>query len=125
MSSEQICAGSWPSDDGLRRLEWLAIKQYQKELSQERRCEVDFAEARRLWQLHRAIPWRQAWQRDYLSCQREEILKHKWIESEKASRDLGSEAVFDWITRFAAQWRAIYEHEQEKKLMGSDGTSTV
>ena len=31
-------------------------------------------------------------------AEREEILKHKWIESEKAGRDIGFErALTDWI----------------------------
>jgi hypothetical protein len=44
-----------------------------------------------------------------LAEEREEILRHKWIESEKAQRDLGAEAVLDWIYRYAAQWRHWYE----------------
>ncbi|MFH0982919.1 MAG: hypothetical protein V2A79_15465 [Planctomycetota bacterium] len=32
---------------------------------------------------------------------RDEILKHKWIESEKAGRDIGWErAAVDWLVRF-------------------------
>ena len=30
-------------------------------------------------------------------AEREEILKHKWIESEKAGYDLGESAYFDWV----------------------------
>jgi len=41
----------------------------------------------------------------------DEILKHKWIESEKAMRDLGNEAVFDWVQRYAAGFRAYWENE--------------
>jgi len=37
---------------------------------------------------------------------REEILKHKWIESEKAGRDIGFErALVDWILNHRSQWR--------------------
>ena len=33
-------------------------------------------------------------------AEREEILKHKWIESEKAGRDIGFErALTDWIIK--------------------------
>ena len=39
----------------------------------------------------------------------EEILKHKWIMSEKEGRDLGEEAVWDWIERYAAEYRAYWE----------------
>ena len=39
-------------------------------------------------------------------AEREEILKHKWIESEKAGYDIGFErALLDWIVKFRTQWR--------------------
>jgi hypothetical protein len=39
-------------------------------------------------------------------AEREEILKHKWIESEKAGCDIGFErALTDWIVRHRAKWR--------------------
>ena len=34
-----------------------------------------------------------------------EIAKHKWIESQKNGRDLGSEAVKDWIKKYAQDFR--------------------
>ena len=43
--------------------------------------------------------------REFLA-EKEEILKHKWIESEKAGRDIGFEAALvDWITKHRASWR--------------------
>src|SRR5512140_2403044 len=39
-------------------------------------------------------------------AEREEILKHKWIESEKAGRDIGFErALTDWVMRHRSKWR--------------------
>ena len=39
-------------------------------------------------------------------AEREEILKHKWIESEKAGRDIGFEkALLDWIVKHRSNWR--------------------
>ncbi|HXR03670.1 MAG TPA: DUF4032 domain-containing protein [Verrucomicrobiae bacterium] len=39
-------------------------------------------------------------------AEREEILRHKWIESEKAGHDIGFEqALTDWIVRHRADWR--------------------
>jgi len=39
-------------------------------------------------------------------AEREEILRHKWIESEKAGRDIGFEqALTDWIIRHRSNWR--------------------
>ena len=40
-------------------------------------------------------------------AEREEILKHKWIESEKAGTDIGFEkALLDWIVKHRSYWRA-------------------
>jgi hypothetical protein len=39
-------------------------------------------------------------------AEREEILKHKWIESEKAGADIGFEkALLDWIVKHRSSWR--------------------
>ena len=39
-------------------------------------------------------------------AEREEILKHKWIESQKAGRDIGFEAALtDWIVKHRSKWR--------------------
>ena len=39
--------------------------------------------------------------------EREEILKHKWIESEKAGKDVGFEwALLDWNVRHRSEWRS-------------------
>jgi hypothetical protein len=44
--------------------------------------------------------------REFLA-EREEILRHKWIESEKAGHDIGFEkALLDWIVRHRTSWRA-------------------
>lgn len=40
-------------------------------------------------------------QQQYMQDQCEEIQRHKWIESEKAGRDLGYEAVRQWISKYA------------------------
>jgi hypothetical protein len=46
-------------------------------------------------------------------AEREEILKHKWIESEKAGTDIGFEkALLDWILKHRSNWR-------EKRLKGN------
>jgi hypothetical protein len=39
-------------------------------------------------------------------AEREEILKHKWIESEKAGHDIGFErALTEWIIKHRMSWR--------------------
>ena len=47
-------------------------------------------------------------------AEREEILRHKWIESEKAGHDIGFEkALLDWIVKYRSSWRSqrIREHQ--------------
>jgi hypothetical protein len=40
-------------------------------------------------------------------AEREEILKHKWIESERLGYDIGFErALLDWIRKHRDAWRA-------------------
>ena len=51
-------------------------------------------------------------------AEREEILKHKWIESEKAGADIGFEkALYDWIMKYRSSWR-------HKRLKGAKAEST-
>jgi hypothetical protein len=39
------------------------------------------------------------------AAEREEILKHKWIESEKAGHDIGfARAVVDWTIHHRSKW---------------------
>jgi hypothetical protein len=43
--------------------------------------------------------------REFLA-EREEILRHKWLESEKAGRDIGFErALLDWMLKHRTTWR--------------------
>jgi hypothetical protein len=52
-------------------------------------------------------------------AEREEILKHKWIESEKAGSDIGFEkALLDWIVKHRSNWRErrIKEARTEKAV---------
>jgi len=52
-------------------------------------------------------------------AEREEILKHKWIESEKAGADIGFEkALLDWIVRHRSNWR-------QKRLKEGRAATTV
>ena len=52
-------------------------------------------------------------------AEREEILKHKWIESEKAGADIGFEkALLDWIVKHRSSWR-------NKRTKGAKAESTA
>lgn len=38
-------------------------------------------------------------------AQKEEIMKHKWYESERAGRDVGfAYAIIDWTIKFKNKW---------------------
>jgi len=43
--------------------------------------------------------------REFLA-ERDEILRHKWLESEKAGKDIGFErALLDWLIKHRISWR--------------------
>ena len=48
----------------------------------------------------------------YMTIQREEMERHKWIESEKSHCDLGREALADWVKSYSAKfsryWRRTH-----------------
>jgi hypothetical protein len=40
-------------------------------------------------------------------AEREEILRHKWLESERLGHDIGFErALLDWIRKYRENWRS-------------------
>ena len=44
---------------------------------------------------------------------REELLRHKWIESEKAGYDIGAEqALIDWLSKYRKDWLEHIEKEE-------------
>lgn len=48
-------------------------------------------------------------------AEREEILKHKWIESEKAGCDIGFErALTDWVIKHRSKWRKSRQQQQQQ-----------
>ena len=54
-------------------------------------------------------------------AEREEILKHKWIESEKAGSDIGFEkALLDWIVKHRSNWR----HKRLKEVRSQAQAAT-
>mgnify|MGYP001166591700 FL=1 len=39
-------------------------------------------------------------------AEREEVLRHKWLESERMGRDIGFErALMDWVLNHRTKWR--------------------
>jgi hypothetical protein len=57
------------------------------------------------------LPSRPIWRRNpygqvHFLAEREEILRHKWIESEKAGIDVGfEEALTGWMLKHRSEWR--------------------
>ena len=55
--------------------------------------------------------------REFLA-EREEILRHKWLESEKAGRDVGFDsALMDWITHHRSGWRRTRQQRGEMEQL--------
>jgi len=50
----------------------------------------------------------------------QEILRHKWIESEKLGYDIGFErALVEWITQHRAGWRRARQQAMEAEPSGA------
>jgi len=47
----------------------------------------------------------------FMEEQKHQMEIHKWIESEKAKRDLGDLPLLDWVTKFAAIFRQQWEEK--------------
>ena len=44
-------------------------------------------------------------------AERDEILRHKWLESEKEGHDIGFErALVDWVLNHRSRWRKKHTH---------------
>ena len=46
----------------------------------------------------------------YLIIQRDEMECHKWIESEKAHRDMGQRSLADWIRHYSKEFAKYWRH---------------
>ncbi len=92
------------------RSEARAIEVHKYHLSERAGYDVGIDFAIEHWLTHHAETWRRSRLQADLCEQAEEIRKHKWIESERVGRDLGQQAVVDWISRFAEEWRRWREN---------------
>ena len=53
-------------------------------------------------------------------AEREEILKHKWLESERLGYDIGFErALLDWIRKHRESWRAARRQQNAQGTASS------
>jgi hypothetical protein len=58
-------------------------------------------------------------------AEREEILRHKWIESEKVGHDIGFEkALLDWIVKHRANWRFLRQQRSSGSGRSSENRCT-
>ena len=49
-------------------------------------------------------------------AEREEILRHKWLESERLGKDIGFErALLDWIRKYRDGWRNSRQDSDHKE----------
>ena len=85
--------------------ELQAIDEHRYYLSERAGFDVGRAAAISDWQANHARHWH--WQKPHreLNEQMQDMLRHKWIESQKAGQDVGDGALLDWIRKHAAQWR--------------------
>jgi len=57
-------------------------------------------------------------------AEREEILKHKWLESERLGYDIGFErALLDWIRKHRDTWRASRRAQLASALASNPGAA--
>jgi len=46
----------------------------------------------------------------YWESQKNEMLKYKWLESEKCGCDLGENCICQWIIKYAAKFASFWKH---------------
>lgn len=95
------------------RAEWAAIEKHREKLSRELGRPVSLKKVLESWTPECSAAWREEYMRQAFQAQVQEILKHKWIESEKAGHDLGKSAIEDWIAKYAHLWRQWWEEQQK------------
>lgn len=99
--------------DGLEEAEHLAVESHKRELCERNDCDVSLKEAYQDWvETDAQDEWRLRRQQIMMALQREEMHRHRWIESEKARRDVGKSVYADWIANHAAEWRAWYQKNE-------------
>ena len=47
--------------------------------------------------------------KEYSIAQVEEIRKYRWIESERAGRDLGEQCCLEWVKKYAKDFREYWD----------------
>lgn len=101
--------------------ELRAIEDHKYFLSQEEGREVSIEEA--------IVDFLINYEDDYLKCkqsedvaqQNDEIMKYKWIESEREGRDIGEEtAAMEWVEKYGSIWRNERESLERYGFLETD-----
>jgi len=95
--------------------EWQALEVHRYYMSERAGYDVGIEKSVEDWLLHYSTDWRKERLRKDLADQAKEIMKHKWIESEKAGTDLGDLAALDWVRKHAAEWRRWREKSSQSE----------
>ncbi len=83
-----------------------AVLKNLEEMEKAQKRKILFEEALADWMMNLGIAWARSKFNEDMEAQRKEIEKHRWIESEKAGKDIGaSKAAEDWIAKYAPFWR--------------------
>jgi len=103
---EQYCKEFTPA-------EWQALEVHRYYMSERAGHDVGITKSVEDWLLNHSARWRKERLQKELADQAKEIMKHKWIESEKAGTDLGDSAAIDWVRKHAAEWRSWREKSSQ------------
>lgn len=52
--------------------------------------------------------------KEFLNDEMKEIERYKWLQSEKAKKDLGNSCCLQWIEKYAKKYREMWEKENGK-----------
>ena len=94
--------------------ELSAVTRLQEEMEKRGGRKATFEEAMAEWVQNVQQAWLHRKIREDNEAQKKEIERHKWIESQKAGRDIGEkEAIQDWVNKYAPVWRRERESLQK------------
>ena len=54
--------------------------------------------------------------KSYVLHQKDEMLKYKWIKSQQAGKDLGEQALREWIEKYGKEYREAYNAEYQELI---------
>ena len=97
------------SNEDFIRMELDEIRKFQEQAN------LSAHEAAQQWITRHSHSMREIWgpfvlpKKEMVEKAREEIAKHRWIESEKKGIDLGVEAEYEWIEKYADLFKSSWK----------------